>query len=300
MRAVHRHARPRRAPPNAWTLRAARDVGAALLLASWLLFMAYTYASGPAALRSTSSALSASGNAHELLLTAPRPVPLAPILPAEESQSVDAPARCNAKAHTELDGDVVTSGEAHVVASAGACCDACAAHAAAAAPSSPGCNVWVFCADASLCGQRQGQCWLKRVADPGEAKPRGAGPAVPWASGVLLAGSAPDAKVAAHRRRAEEQRAPLAELLSATHLLVGLRNESGTIELLTPHSETEPHLSFTLPLIDRARSKHPPRSRALATRESATLGRNPVCAIPWGKLWGKVWGTPEKKSKAGP
>ena len=39
-------------------------------------------------------------------------------------------------------------------------------------------------------------------------------------------------------------------MLDAAQMAVGLRNETGTIELLTPHVESQPHFSFPLPLTD--------------------------------------------------
>ena len=40
------------------------------------------------------------------------------------------------------------------------------------------------------------------------------------------------------------------QVLEGAHMTVGLRNETGTIELLTPHSESQPHFSYPLPLTD--------------------------------------------------
>jgi cyclophilin family peptidyl-prolyl cis-trans isomerase len=81
----------------------------------------------------------------------------------------------------ELWGDVVVPGVASggsaggsSAGSAAACCDACA--------STRGCNVWVWCADASACGQ---QCWLKRVGDPAGVAEHASGGGIPWTSGTL-------------------------------------------------------------------------------------------------------------------
>lgn len=58
------------------------------------------------------------------------------------------------------------------------------------------------------------------------------------------------------QRRASRQQSPLS-MLSSAWLAVGLRNETGTIELLTPRHAPggdaptkEPHFSFLLPLTD--------------------------------------------------
>ena len=185
---------------------------------------------------------------HELHVVVPPPAVLAPVLAAEKP--VDAPAQCHARAHTELDGGVVRWGTDHKLSSAAECCEACTRHAAAAASPNVACNVWVYCADAALCGEKSGQCWLKHTSDPTEPNSRGGGASVPWTSGTVFSAPADSYKVERRMRRASRQRADLTVLDSA-EFVVGLRNETGTIELLTPHQPYhQPHFSFPLPLTD--------------------------------------------------
>ena len=186
--------------------------------------------------------------AHEVSTLAALPAPFTPLLPTPPALNL--PAKCHAREHTELDGVVVQWGSGHKKADAASCCAACEAHAAGN-PGRP-CNVWVHCGDEALCGSKLGECWLKHTPDPSEAPSRGGGSRVPWTAGALIpAGGAKSFKLARRWARAAQQRAPLTVLRSA-ELAVGLRNESGTIELLTPSEgdEADPGLSFTLPLTD--------------------------------------------------
>ena len=200
---------------------------------------------------------------HELQLELRPAKPLTPLLTAEPA--VDAPKMCGARAHTELEGGVVGWGTNNVVADAAACCEACRAQAAKVSGSpKPGCNVWVFCADRARCGEKHGQCWLKRAADPSEPAQRGGG--AMWTSGTVLPAETPaeSFRVARRQRRADRQQAALT-VLSSRELTVGLRNETGTIELLTPRPAAgQPHFSYALPLydaeVDLGRGQHLDRS----------------------------------------
>ncbi|KAL6748125.1 cyclophilin-type peptidyl-prolyl cis-trans isomerase [Haematococcus lacustris] len=63
---------------------------------------------------------------------------------------------CHMEAHAEYFAEkVVKWGAAHVMPTAGACCDACLGE--------PDCNIWVWCASRQGCGQGRGfgECWLK-------------------------------------------------------------------------------------------------------------------------------------------
>eukprot|EP00964_Phaeocystis_antarctica_P091142 scaffold58404_cov66-Phaeocystis_antarctica.AAC.2 len=185
---------------------------------------------------------------HEVSTTAALPAPFTPLLQAPPALNL--PAKCHAREHTELEGTVVQWGSSHKKPDAASCCDACEAHAAAN-PSRP-CNVWVHCGDEALCGSKLGECWLKQTPDPSEAPSRGGGSKVPWTAGALIpAGGAKSFKRARRWARAAQQRAALTVLHSA-EMAVGLRNESGTIELLTPSQgdDSDPGLSYTLPLTD--------------------------------------------------
>ena len=184
---------------------------------------------------------------HELHVTVAAPAPLTPLLPSEPA--VDAPSSCNARARTELEGGVVQWGTNNKVASAAACCESCRADAAKKKPGERACNVWVFCADKELCEDRFGQCWLKHTPDPADPPSRGSGPKVPWTSGTVLPQPASAYRLASRMKRANRQRSALS-MLEASELSVGLRNETGTLELLTPRNTDEPHFSFPLPLTD--------------------------------------------------
>ena len=81
-------------------------------------------------------------------------------------------------ARTELPGDVVRWGADHKKSTAAACCKACQEHTA-------GCNSWVFCGNASACGPRLGECWLKKRAAPYEDLDLLRGMTSMWTSGVL-------------------------------------------------------------------------------------------------------------------
>ena len=222
---------------------------------------------------------------HEVVADTSEPVPLSTVLPSEAA--VDAPVQCWARAHTEFEGRVVRWGTDHRVETAAECCDACSRQAAATKNEADACNVWVFCGHTDLCDSKFGQCWLKHTPNPTEPISRGSGLRVPWTSGAVLSKSPEQYKVAHYvkvirltalpfpetsvvnalcasachcnrvacdqivrTQRAAAQQSELTILQSA-EMLIGMRNETGTIELLTPHSDMQPHFSFTLPLADR-------------------------------------------------
>lgn len=161
---------------------------------------------------------------HEVDATAVLPPPLKPVLPVPPALNL--PAKCHAREHTELEGGVVQWGSSHKKPDAAACCEACAAHAAA--HQDRPCNLWVHCSDEGLCGAKLGECWLKHTPDPSEPPSRGSGGRVPWTSGALLPpGGAKGFRSARRWARAAAQRAPLT-VLEAAELTVGLRNESGS------------------------------------------------------------------------
>ena len=110
----------------------------------------------------------------------------------------------------------------------------------------------MFCDAKEGCGGGGpfGACWLKHAADPNEPRVRASGAAVPWISGARLTVSAQEHELRRRRARAARQAAPLT-VLHAEQLAVGLRNETATLELLTPRGEgADPALSYTLPLLD--------------------------------------------------
>jgi hypothetical protein len=181
-----------------------------------------------------------------LAFSAPQPLRMLTGLAAPAV--VAAPEACNLLPRAELHAPVVRAGEN--ASDAAACCAACAAHGE--------CNVWVYCSDARRCGAAANACWLKRADKPEAlhaAALAGGARADAWTSGVLLpsGGRAAQPVGAAARARAAQRAAGLT-LLRGAHLLVGLRNATGTIELLSPlDALIDPEnagFSFVLPLRD--------------------------------------------------
>ena len=212
----------------------------------------------PSPIPEAAAAVAPGSFVHEVEATVTLPRDLQPILPQPTKLSL--PEVCNARAGTELEGGVVTWGSNNKKPDAGACCEACQQHAKSASSPERACNVWVYCGDAERCGGSHQECWLKHASDPSDPPQRGNGGR--WTSGAILPpGGAAQYKTARRWRRAEQQRAPLT-VLQAAELTVGLRNESGTIELLTPSvalpldaadgaaPPMDPGLSYTLPLTD--------------------------------------------------
>lgn len=80
-------------------------------------------------------------------------------------------------AHTELPGDVVKWGADHKQPSAAKCCDACA--------STERCNSWIWCGNASACGARFEECWLKTRPQPYDDVDLIHGRSSLWSSGIV-------------------------------------------------------------------------------------------------------------------
>ena len=101
--------------------------------------------------------------------------PTTAVATSAASYTTTAP-KCEPKPHVELDGAVVRDGigPKGLSLAPAECCEACR--------TTRGCNVWVACADPNAC---QSQCWLKWVESEGVLRERGAGPNVPWTSGLL-------------------------------------------------------------------------------------------------------------------
>ena len=173
------------------------------------------------------------------------PPPLTPLLPVATPPAA-APASCNARAGAEIHGSVVRAGAE--AADAAACCSECAVHAT--------CNAWVYCGDATRCGASLRQCWLKRVDDVGaayEALAKGAFRSDAWISGLRLGLPAATYAAAAAANRAAALRAGTI-LLPSRRFVVGVRNSSGTVDVLSPRSlaSADVAFSFLLPLQDAA------------------------------------------------
>lgn len=191
------------------------------------------------------------GDVRSVALAFSAPQPLRTLTGLAAPAVAAAPEACNLLPRAELHAPVVRAGEN--ASDAAACCAACAAHGQ--------CNVWVFCGDAKRCGAAANACWLKRADDPDPealhaAALAGGARADAWTSGVLLpaGGRAAQAVGAAARARAAQRAAGL-KLLCGAHLLVGLRNATGTIELLSPLDDAlidpeDAGFSFVLPLRD--------------------------------------------------
>ena len=88
----------------------------------------------------------------------------------DDCPGVTTPAMCGEEPHSDPQGNAVVDGRGHHVETAGACCDACAAHALKY-PKRP-CNSWVFC-NKPHCWSADngnthlfGECWLKWQSDP--------------------------------------------------------------------------------------------------------------------------------------
>ncbi|KAK3235809.1 hypothetical protein CYMTET_54011 [Cymbomonas tetramitiformis] len=158
-------------------------------------------------------------------------------------------ADCHSMPNTELDGFVVRWGSDHLLSSAAACCEACRAHRplSAARP----CNIWVFCGDKARCKEMYGQCWLK--SDEGTVpNVQRSGEEVPWTSGMLQ----PTASEQLRREKATMRENGVMDLQSGTGLLVGLRQETGTIAHIGPLHE--PGFSYVPPLQDKRVKLTPP------------------------------------------
>ncbi|XP_037433375.1 uncharacterized protein LOC119300542 [Triticum dicoccoides] len=78
----------------------------------------------------------------------------------------------------ELWGPAVNWGSNHRLPSAAACCASCKAHRR--------CDSWVFCGDRRRCGNRFGECWLKKQNDAMAPSVIARGEDVMWTSGLVF------------------------------------------------------------------------------------------------------------------
>lgn len=178
------------------------------------------------------------------VVTAPGPVPLVPEFGLKEPP-VDAQQSCHAHAHVDAYGEALVSGDRHIKSTPGECCAACRAYNGTGNP----CNVWVFCGDKAKCGATFGQCWLKytKPAIALQMLQHGGAKEVPWISGLSLDKPIEEYINQATNDRAARMRSELT-LVASKHLTVGLRNETGTVEFLSPAEL--PSFSYVLPLDD--------------------------------------------------
>lgn len=86
--------------------------------------------------------------------------------------------------NTDYWGDALLAGSANKKETPGECCASCRNFAPNA--DGVGCNVWVYCADATLCGKLHKECWLKHLAHPYGTAPAKEGPDVGWTTGIMV------------------------------------------------------------------------------------------------------------------
>ena len=136
--------------------------------------------------------------------------------------SVTCADECHAQEHVDLGGEALVPGPRNMQDSASACCDACTSHRAkASAAGGKGCNVWVFCGNASACGRNHRHCWLKWQPEP-MLRPMVSGLGVAWSTLVpWTAGVHGDAVAVKAARRAAAEPLPQpseAHVALVTHL----------------------------------------------------------------------------------
>uniref|UniRef100_A0ACD5ZN43 Uncharacterized protein n=1 Tax=Avena sativa TaxID=4498 RepID=A0ACD5ZN43_AVESA len=92
--------------------------------------------------------------------------------------------RCAGLPGVELWGPALNSGADQRTPSAAACCAAC--RATCGDDGDCRCNSWVFCGDRRRCGNRFGECWLKRQKDVLYPSVIARGEDVMWTSGLVF------------------------------------------------------------------------------------------------------------------
>eukprot|EP00249_Psilotum_nudum_P012627 c23891_g1_i3 orf=566-1633(+) len=97
-----------------------------------------------------------------------------------EAQSA---ACCRGIDHLELWGKAVKWGTHHIVNTSQECCQACKDMCSDSGPCL--CDSWVFCADRNRCGDKFGQCWLKKQEDPLTPDVQESSDKVIWTSGLV-------------------------------------------------------------------------------------------------------------------
>ncbi|XP_065039246.1 uncharacterized protein LOC135673828 isoform X2 [Musa acuminata AAA Group] len=90
---------------------------------------------------------------------------------------------CRGQEHLELWGAAVKWGADHKFNSSRDCCRACKAMCGSVGPCL--CNSWVFCGDRERCGERFGECWLKKQEDVLLPALHDLGEKVIWTSGLV-------------------------------------------------------------------------------------------------------------------
>ncbi|XP_074588498.1 uncharacterized protein LOC141844351 [Curcuma longa] len=90
---------------------------------------------------------------------------------------------CRGQEHLELWGLVVKWGADFKLNSSAECCRACKAMCGSGGPCR--CNSWVFCGDRERCGEKFGECWLKKQDDVLFPSLHESGEKVMWTSGLI-------------------------------------------------------------------------------------------------------------------
>lgn len=96
---------------------------------------------------------------------------------------VHEPKCCSGIEHQEFWGKAVNWGYDFKVKTSEKCCEAC--KSMCTDDGSCLCNAWVFCGDKKLCGDRFGQCWLKKQDDPLSPAVHASSSIVEWTSGLI-------------------------------------------------------------------------------------------------------------------
>ncbi|XP_047083394.1 uncharacterized protein LOC124694454 [Lolium rigidum] len=94
-------------------------------------------------------------------------------------------AGCTGIQGVELWGDALNWGSDHRTPSASSCCAACRATCRGDGGDCR-CNSWVFCGDRRRCGNRFGECWLKKQTDVLAPSVIARGEDVMWTSGLVF------------------------------------------------------------------------------------------------------------------
>ena len=89
--------------------------------------------------------------------------------------------------NTDFWGEALVPGYENLPDTAEECCKLCADFRQTDVPEDDAldCNVWVYCADKTLCGSYHKQCWLKHLAHPDGTAASNEGPTVGWTTGLM-------------------------------------------------------------------------------------------------------------------
>ncbi|XP_017226693.1 uncharacterized protein LOC108202688 isoform X1 [Daucus carota subsp. sativus] len=91
---------------------------------------------------------------------------------------------CKGVEHMELWGNAVRWGANHKAGSAQECCKACKKMCGGEKGECL-CDSWVYCGDKDACGNKFGECWLKKQKDSLDPDRRESGDQIMWTSGII-------------------------------------------------------------------------------------------------------------------